>query len=206
VMAVEQLTVVGPGSEWFWAAISGLVLAVTFVAIYRQLRLARNTEASRMIDGFYAEWNAERMLRYRLAIIRWLVAGSPPASMPRGSMNGIANFWEKLAALGRRGHLDTTLLWDSFGNDCVVAWYDLAPWATLSRDEQDDPRVFEHFEWLADRMIELDRRSGAEPLSRAVYASVLAARLAATQEKLRIEVALRSPDPVYGPTARSKGA
>jgi hypothetical protein len=32
---------VGPGSEWFWAAVTGLVLAGTFVAIYRQLRLQR---------------------------------------------------------------------------------------------------------------------------------------------------------------------
>jgi hypothetical protein len=32
---------VGPGSEWFWTAVSGLVLAGTFIAIYRQLRLQR---------------------------------------------------------------------------------------------------------------------------------------------------------------------
>ena len=29
------LVLIGPGSEWFWTALSGLVVAVTFFAIYR---------------------------------------------------------------------------------------------------------------------------------------------------------------------------
>jgi hypothetical protein len=31
----DGLACIGPGSEWFWTAISGLVLAITFLAIYR---------------------------------------------------------------------------------------------------------------------------------------------------------------------------
>ena len=34
----DGMSFIGPGSEWFWTAVSGLVLAVTFIAIYRQLR------------------------------------------------------------------------------------------------------------------------------------------------------------------------
>jgi hypothetical protein len=34
----DGMALIGPGSEWFWAAITGLILAVTFIAIYRQLR------------------------------------------------------------------------------------------------------------------------------------------------------------------------
>jgi hypothetical protein len=37
----EGLAFIGPGSEWFWTAVSGIVLAGTFIAIYRQLRLQR---------------------------------------------------------------------------------------------------------------------------------------------------------------------
>lgn len=32
------MTLIGPGSEWFWTAVSGLVLAVTFVGVFLQLR------------------------------------------------------------------------------------------------------------------------------------------------------------------------
>lgn len=29
----EPIVLIGPGSEWFWTAVSGLVLGVTFLAI-----------------------------------------------------------------------------------------------------------------------------------------------------------------------------
>jgi hypothetical protein len=190
----DGMSFVGPGSEWFWTAVSGIVLAVTFIAIYRQLRLTRDGEAIRMLDSFYAEWNSERMVRYRLDVTRWIAAGHVAGTQPRGSLNGIGNFWEKLGTLGRRGHLDTLLLWDGFGADCVAAWYDLDQFVQAARNELVDPRIFEHFEWLAGRMNELDRRSGSEPMSRERYASLLEARLAAQEENLRVEVALRSTD------------
>ncbi len=37
----DGLVLLGPGSEWLWTAVSGIVLAGTFLAIYRQLRLQR---------------------------------------------------------------------------------------------------------------------------------------------------------------------
>jgi hypothetical protein len=197
---------IGPGSEWFWTALSGVVLAVTFIAIYRQLRLTRDGEAIRMLEGFFAEWNSERMTRYRLATYRWIAAGRPTATQPRGSLNGIGNFWEKLATLGRRGHLDTVLLWDGFGDDCLISWYDLEAFANASRDEAGDPRIWEHFEWMAGQMMGLDRRSGAEPLNRDTLASLLQGRLASLEDKLGVEVALRSADPVTAPTASAPAA
>ncbi len=35
----DGMVLIGPGSEWLWAALTGLVLAGTGVAIYRQLRV-----------------------------------------------------------------------------------------------------------------------------------------------------------------------
>jgi len=35
----DGMSFIGPGSEWFWTAVSGIVLAGTGVAIYRQLRV-----------------------------------------------------------------------------------------------------------------------------------------------------------------------
>jgi bacteriorhodopsin len=36
---------IGPGSEWFWTALSGIILAVTIIAIYRQHRIQAGTRA-----------------------------------------------------------------------------------------------------------------------------------------------------------------
>jgi len=41
------LTLIGPGSEWFWTALQATALAITFIAIYRQLR----TQQSQMHDN-----------------------------------------------------------------------------------------------------------------------------------------------------------
>lgn len=35
----DEMVLIGPGSEWLWAALTGIVLAGTGVAIYRQLRV-----------------------------------------------------------------------------------------------------------------------------------------------------------------------
>lgn len=35
----DGVVLLGQGSEWFWTALSGIALVVTFLAIYRQLRL-----------------------------------------------------------------------------------------------------------------------------------------------------------------------
>ena len=35
----DEMVFIGPGSEWLWAALTGIVLAGTGVAIYRQLRV-----------------------------------------------------------------------------------------------------------------------------------------------------------------------
>ena len=39
IINTDGMALIGPGSEWLWAALTGLVLAGTAVAIYRQLRV-----------------------------------------------------------------------------------------------------------------------------------------------------------------------
>lgn len=41
----DGMAFIGPGSEWLWTTVSGIVLAVTFVAINRQLRLQASQRA-----------------------------------------------------------------------------------------------------------------------------------------------------------------
>ncbi len=61
LVSSEPVVLIGPGSERFWTALSGLVLAVTFVAIYRQLRLQRSAAAIEQLNSIAREWQSERM-------------------------------------------------------------------------------------------------------------------------------------------------
>ena len=38
LISPDEMVLIGPGSEWFWIALQFCALAVTFVAIYRQLK------------------------------------------------------------------------------------------------------------------------------------------------------------------------
>ena len=63
LISTDEMVFIGPGSEWFWTAVSGLVLAVTFVAIYRQLTLARSANAFTQLNALVDEWQGERLVR-----------------------------------------------------------------------------------------------------------------------------------------------
>ena len=45
IVNTTGMAFIGPGSEWFRAALQFTALTITFVAIYRQLRTARSAHA-----------------------------------------------------------------------------------------------------------------------------------------------------------------
>ena len=118
----DGLAFIGPGSEWFWTALSGIVLAVTFFAIYRQLRLQRSQGAIEQIAAFTREWNSERLLMHRRTVLIALRDGDDPAVLPEGAASSVGNYWEGIAALVRAGHLDRDLLWNQYGTAAQSWW------------------------------------------------------------------------------------
>ena len=61
----DGLAIFGPGSEWFWTMLQFTALSVTFVAIYRQLRvqhlqIRENTKLLRSQAHYNATWLSQR--------------------------------------------------------------------------------------------------------------------------------------------------
>ena len=162
----DGMTFIGPGSEWFWTAVTGIVLAVTFIAIYRQLRVARSATAMEELEVFERELASERMARAELAVLTALRDGEDPAHSNRAETEAevIGGFWEKIGNLTRRGYFDARLLWDVSGTSVRPWWAALAPYAHRMRAELNNPRYWEHFEWFSGRMAALDANSGHSPI------------------------------------------
>ena len=87
---------IGPGSEWFWTAISGLVLAITFVAIWRQLQLQRSATTFQQAIDLSREWDSEPLLRARLAVLEAQTASIDPATLPEYEAAQIGGYWERV--------------------------------------------------------------------------------------------------------------
>ena len=188
----DGMAFIGPGSEWFWTALTGLVLAVTFVAIYRQLSIARSATATEQTARFNREYGSERMTRHRLEVLDAMRSTADRANLPGVSPAAIARFWEEMGYLSRRGHLDPELMWNSGpGPDCDMWWMILAPWVRMRRAEA-GPTVFENFEWYAGINAEFNRRAGAVPNDEASLASNLEFQITQCELALGFEEALRT--------------
>ena len=187
----------GPGSEWFWTAISGLILVVTFLAIYRQLRIARSAAAYGQLDAFERELDSERMIRNELDLLVALRDRADPADVPPGAAYVIGGFWEKIAALVRSGHLDSRLLTAGSLTSVNLWWPAMAAYARRERTARVQPAFLENFEWLAGTITgipSLPSGGEAEPsILQQEYIAILEDRLR-TEEALRT-VTVASPEP-----------
>ncbi len=180
----------GPGSEWFWAALQFTALAITFAAIYRQLRIARSARAVEQVQGFSRRFGDERLARYRLEVLLALRDGK---EFPLGVGITLADQFEDAATLGRFGHIDVKLLWDSLSIDFEIWWIVLQPVVTRGR-VVDGALAYSNWEWLVREFRGRDRRAGAwVPIDADYVANWRAGGVVERiQERIRVEQALRS--------------
>ena len=156
----DGMSFIGPGSEWFWSAISGIILAVTFVAIYRQLRLQRDAAAIEQLEALVHEWSSERLARAKLALLRAMQAGVAPERLPVRPLSHIGFFWNRIGYLVSNGHMDGRLVHEQLGDQVQWWWATLGPWVRWDRIDEADPTGWQHFEMLAKAMAAIDARRG----------------------------------------------
>ena len=187
----DGMALIGPGSEWFWTALSGIVLAVTFIAIWRQLSMARSARFREEQISLSQDFDSERQMRYRLEILLALRDGTDREHLPEGSAAGLMNYWETVAELARHGDLDRKALYSGFGVLYQAWWAILAPYVRQKRAEQGNPGQYADNEWLAGYMADMDRRAGLPVVDEARLGplDVVIARL---RDRLRVEEALRT--------------
>ena len=182
------MTFIGPGSEWFWSALSGIVLAVTFIALYRQLRLQANTAAVEQLTAFETEWASERLTRFRLDVVRALRAGTDPALLPDGPMYPVFNFWERIGSLAKSGHLDVDLLMMVNLGVCQTWWAAFRPWVMAQRAKF-APTFGESWEWLATEVKRKNDQMGTRDMDSLGDLDALVAEI---EYRLGVAVALRT--------------
>jgi hypothetical protein len=191
IVNTEGLTLFGSGSEWFWVMLQFVVVAITLVGIWFQLRLARSANAFAQANAIRRDWDEERLTRRRLAIYIALHDGGVDADLS-SLAPPIGNFWESVASLVRAGHIDLKVVYEDMGNACELWWNLLEP-DTRRVQAQLGPDIFEHFEWLAGECRRLGRAQGIadDAYSRERILPILPERIAQLRATLDEFVALR---------------
>ena len=189
----DGMAFIGPGSEWFWTALTGVVLAITFVGIYRQLRLQAHASAAEQLAEFRHEAYSEEMLRYGLDVMVALRDHEDPADVPDAAVLGIGDYWENMAILVRTGHRDIKRLWQYDSTSTQIMWAWVAPWVNKVRAESRfGLPSYHNLEWLAGVMAEMDRSAGRPAITPAMVVSHLEPWISLHQELIRYAQASRA--------------
>ena len=192
VLNTEGLSLFGPGSEWFWSMLQFVVVAVTLLGIYSQLRLARSANAFAQLDALDTELRGEQLTRRRLSCLITLRDEGPTADLRRLGYP-VSAFWERTGSLARAGHIEASMLRETVGPSCQAWWALLAPSLLREREADGDPTEWAHFEWLAGEMDRLGRRQGLEPyLTREFVLNEMNEQITALEVQLRDLERMRS--------------
>ena len=141
---------------------SGIVLAVTFVALYRQLRVQASAAALAQIEAMTAP--SEKWNRHALVLMHAFKENPTVRTpLPEGASAWVENHFERQATLARKGFINVDLLLDLDSGSWQMWWWLLEPDVRMSRARSADPRILENVEWLAGRARAFDLRQGQQP-------------------------------------------
>jgi hypothetical protein len=210
VVSTEGLTLFGAGSEWFWSMLQFVVVAITLVGIYFQLRQGRASIAFTQANALEDEWDGERLTRRRLAIALALRDNGPDVDL-RLLAPVVESYWEKVGALVRSGHIELPVVADSLGAMCRLWWTILEPdvrrWQAAESSE-----TWANFEWLAGATTRIQRAQGVpdaafsrERMEAMVPLWISAAQMA-IEEFESMRSVTRAPSPVEVLEASSTSA
>ena len=151
------MSIVGPGSEWFWAAAQFVVVVVSLAGIYRQLRAQASANAFHQMATLHDRWDSDRLVRVRLALALHLLHGADDDGVPP-TMVPMADFFDDIAMLQEAGHLTRKEVWLDWNRTVEFWWTVLTP--AIRQMRLLHPGEYETFERLNALMRKLDRVAG----------------------------------------------
>lgn len=179
---------IGPGSEWFWAAAQFFVVVISLVGLYRQLRQQNAANAVQRMEALQGEWNSQHMIQVRLRVAIWRKHATSvmPDFADQASLTWLCGFFENLSDLEEEGYLTWKEVENSWGPQLVMWWTVLAPTIQAER-ELTSPLVFGGFERLARRAESImERRGDKWSIAEADIPEALDAQIQRNSARLRI--------------------
>jgi hypothetical protein len=188
LMDLDDFVLLGPGSEWFWIMGQFAALAITGLAILRQLRAQRSAAVFDQMSAWSREFDGPRMTRHKLALMLAIQSRDPDSGLPRAN-DEVPDFFERVGYLISRGHVNVEDFWSDSRPVVAFYWGVMAPYIKQERARTADSTVYRWFEWLELEMRRIDRRrlGGSRSFDPATSASAIADRIAVLRERMERE-------------------
>jgi hypothetical protein len=192
------LVLIGPGSEWFWIMAQFVALAVTGLAIIRQLRAQRSSAVFDQMAAWSHEFDEPSMTRHKLALMLAIQDREPSSGLPHANLE-VPDYFERVGYLISRGHVSSEDFWSGSREIVAFYWGVLVPYVEREREVRADPTIYQWFEWLELEMRRVDeRRLGrSRSFDPATRTSAIAERIAVFRVRLDRERVTRGR-PVRG--------
>lgn len=140
--------------------IQAVVVLVTLIAIYIQIRLARYANMLPLFTSLEARWWSPRLVRARHnACTRHLDSQYEPAPGLAADEDAILAFFEDVGLYVAHGVLAKSIVWEKLSLIIEQYWQMLAP--RIDFERRVDPTYFTHFERLRRTMLRISKRRGA---------------------------------------------
>lgn len=207
---LDNFVLIGPGSEWFWTAVSGIVLAVTFLAIYRQLRTQGAANALLRIEAVHNRWSSKELTLARLEVALALRDGTLDLTNDQ-RVNAVVDFFLLLDGLRLQRYLGMTEITEYYGASIYVWWRLLGDQIPELRAAEGDPMLWVGFDHLAEATSRHEHkigihREGVEAMPRAALLDAIIERSVLRLRLLNDAESGVIPDVTPAPAARAATA
>lgn len=152
----ESWILFGGGSEWFWGFLQFAIVAVTLIFIYDQLHLSTASHVLQSMTSLNERWSSDRNTSLRMLTCKaWLAQG-----LLIGEGQVLLHFFEELGLYAKKRWIPSDVVWETY------SWYIESYWGMFEghirnlRTGNQDPSIFQNFEYLAMLMREINGRNG----------------------------------------------
>lgn len=148
----RAVAIVGPGSEWFWAAAQFFIVAVTLLGLYRQLRAQNAANALLRMEALQGRWQSATIVHARLAVATWL-RDHPGENLDYDGQVVVAllaDYFENLSDLEEEGYLTWKEIENTWGLSLALYWRLLEELVRVER-RRTSALAYAGFERLATR-------------------------------------------------------
>jgi hypothetical protein len=154
----------GPGSEWFWAFLQFVVVALTLGVITyqvwsqtQQAKIQAAASTAGTMSLMQEKWNADTMQRMRLKICTDWKNNKKNFD---GVCEFVAEFFEELATFVKIGAISKEVMWDVQSWNVECYWFMFADDIYRLRAEYKDESFYSGFEQLFDDIAQINKKLG----------------------------------------------